>query len=657
MNKKPFIIFFALMLAVTSITSAQSPDDFRIEQLPNGTIKIMGFLDTRKKRDDTLVIPGSISGISVTIIDDEAFFPLLKDMGYGDSSQVFPNRVKSIILPNTLREIGNRAFDHYADRSGGILSGLVIPRGVTKIGQGAFANAASQSSPQILVIPSSVKDIGGGAFYRWNIGELYIESVFQISKHWYYGEEPFSNINSSSLKKITFPANWPDSTLGRLGLPTGFINYYKSQSKKAGAYTLSGQLWLYSGPASSPPDLSSTSNAGTQSKSKLVVWSFTDEIADMLDNYYKKSHPGIEVDYSQTPSDQFQDRVDRVLNSDKAPDVLTLESSFVRKYVESGLLLDLTSIYEKNKSKLIAYPVEVGTYNGKVYAMSWQSCPGAMFYRRSLARKYLGTDDPIKVQALFSDRGKLLESAKLLNQKSGGRCVVVSSLDDLNRSFLGARKQPWVVNGKLVIDPVMEEMMDIYKTMYANRLEGGVGQWSEGWFAGMKDMLRDKSGKLEVFSYFFPQWGLHYVLKTNAPDTSGDWAMIQGPASWRWGGTWIGVSKNTKNPEAALAMIEYFTANDSLLEAWANDTGDFVNSINTLNRIKNNYREPFLNGQNYYAAFADIVKNINGKLDQSTDDAIEYLFFDEVYSYVSGEKTKAKALSDFRLKVQRQLGL
>jgi hypothetical protein len=72
-------------------------------------------------------------------------------------------------------------------------------------------------------------------------------------------------------------------------------------------------------------------------------------------------------------------------------------------------LLDLTDIYEANKDKLLAYPVEIGSYNGRVYGMSWQTTPGALFYRRSLAKKYLGTDDPTQVQMYLSDLPKFLE--------------------------------------------------------------------------------------------------------------------------------------------------------------------------------------------------------------------------------------------------------
>ncbi|MDR2729997.1 MAG: ABC transporter substrate-binding protein [Treponema sp.] len=396
--------------------------------------------------------------------------------------------------------------------------------------------------------------------------------------------------------------------------------------------------------------------------SKLVIWSFTDELANMTNNPtwgFKATHPNIDVEYSQTPSDQFQAKIDPVLATGQgAPDIIALESAFVRKYIESGLLLDVTDIYESKKASLLAYPAEIGTYNGKVYGLSWQAAPGALFYRRSLAQKYLGTDDPKVVQTYFTNFNKFLETAQLLKDKSGGSCVVVSALGDLNNSFLSARTQSWIVNGKLVIDPAMEQYLDICKVLHDNRWEGRVGQWSEGWFAGMRGELKDESGKaVEVFSYFLPTWGLHYVLKTNAPGTSGDWAMIQGPSSYRWGGTWVGAYKGTKNVEAAKEFIRFVATDEAFLEAWAKDTGDLVNNLNVINKIKDNYSEPYLGGQNHYAEFAEMAKNVNGRLLQGSDEAIESLFGEAMASFVNGEKTKAQALADFKAQAEAQFGL
>jgi ABC-type glycerol-3-phosphate transport system substrate-binding protein len=280
-----------------------------------------------------------------------------------------------------------------------------------------------------------------------------------------------------------------------------------------------------------------------------------------------------------------------------------------------------------------------------------------MFYRRSLAKKYLGTDDPVEVQEYFSNLVKFFETARLIGEKSNGKCVIVSSYNDLFHPFLGARTQPWVVNKRVMVDPVMEQFMDLCKTLYDNRLEGRVGQWSEGWFNGMKDELRSTNGSyLEVFSYFMPTWGLQYVLKTNAPQTAGDWAMIQGPSPYYWGGTWICAWKGTRNPNAAKEFIRYLTTDNDFLEAWVKDTGDFAANNEVVNKIRTNFKEQYLGGQNHYTAFSKIARNINGKLIQPTDEVIEGLFLEEVSSFINGEKSKGKALADFKSQAEKALG-
>ena len=403
-------------------------------------------------------------------------------------------------------------------------------------------------------------------------------------------------------------------------------------------------------------------SAGKDASNKLVVWSFTDELDGMITKYFQEDgrYKGkYEIEYSLTPTDQFPNKLDPVLASGSGcPDVFALEDAFVRKYVESGLLLDLTDVYNEIKDKMIAYPAEVGSYNGKVYGLSWQVTPGAVFYRRSLAKKYLGTDDPAEVQKALANWDKFLETAELLKNKSNGNCYIISSTGDLFKPYASGRKDPWVVNNKLVVDPIMEEYMKMCKVLKDRGLEGRVGQWSEGWFAGMKGVLADEAGNTkEVFSYFLPTWGLHYVLKTNAPETSGDWAMCAGPVGYRWGGTWVGAWAKTKNPNAAKELIKYVATDDTFLENWAKDTGDVVSNAKVIAKVKDNFSEAFLGGQNHYAEFAEMAKSVNGKLSQGTDQAIEGIFGEAVGSYVNGEKSMEQAIADFKEQVAAQLSL
>ncbi len=408
-------------------------------------------------------------------------------------------------------------------------------------------------------------------------------------------------------------------------------------------------------------DDSDSKSKTSNGKTKLSVWSFTDEIEGFLDakGYgYKATHPNIEVEYTYIPTGQFPSRLDTVLARGKGvPDIIALEDYFVRKYVESGLLLPLDDLYEEVKNKMADYPMKVGSYKGHVYAMTWQVIPGAMFYRRSYAKKYWGTDDPIEVQKKVKDLDTFVATARELNIISKGKCKMVSTYEDLFNPYKGARKNPWIVNDKLYIDPVMEKYMEMAKIFYDEELDARTSQWAERWYAGMNDTLVDDNGKrLEVMAYFLPNWGLHYVLMTDAYRTSGDWAMCAGPTSWRWGGTWIAAYKGTKNPEAAKEMIRYLATDDEFLESMALASGDVIGNFNVQNKIKNRFSEPYLKGQNHYAAFCDYSKTVDGSLTQGTDQQIEALWSEAVSEYVWGEKTKKEALQAFREQVSITMG-
>ncbi len=418
------------------------------------------------------------------------------------------------------------------------------------------------------------------------------------------------------------------------------------------------KLLLDSTPASSTSKPSSSKTS--EENAKLIVWSFTDELETYLSEYdygYGDTHPNVEVGYSLIPTDQFPTSLDSAFARGDGPDVFALEEAFVRRYVESGMLLPLDDLYEEVKDKMEDFPIKIGSYDGHVYAMSWGMYPGAMFYRRSLAKKYLGTDDPEEIQKLFSDEDKMLETARLLKERSNGKCRLVSALGDLYRPFLGMRRKPWVVDGELYLDPAMEKYMDVCKIMHDEELDADAGQWSEAWFAGMEDWLRDEDGnRLEIFSYFMPYWGLKWVLELNAPETSGDWAMCAGPSGWYWGGTWIAANKNTKNPNAAKEMIRYLTTDEYFLEGMAMSSGELVGNIKVQDKIKDDFDEPFLGGQNYYDEFCEYAKNVDGTLYQSSDNEIYMYFMEAVTSYYYEDSSKEEALEEFRHEVRNRLG-
>jgi multiple sugar transport system substrate-binding protein len=405
-------------------------------------------------------------------------------------------------------------------------------------------------------------------------------------------------------------------------------------------------------------------------KTVLNVWSFTNEIRTMGIAFEGK-RPDVDVVYTMIPmtDGEYQTKLKSALGTADIPDVVALEAAFVKEWVEADFLANLNDLLPLTE-ELQTFPavVQVGSHEGVAKGFSYQATPGGFFYRRSIATECLGTDDPEAVQAMVADLDKFVETAATIKECSGGDYFMVGTSAALFNPFLANREQPWIVDDALVIDPMVEAYIDFAKLMRDEGYESQAGQWSEGWFAGMSDTLVDADGTPKrIFSYFLPTWGLPYVLIPNSGDTGGDWALIDGPLPYQWGGTWVGAMANSPNLDLAKEFIAFVGLDEENLTNWATGVytneylaaidpdvpedqaqpaGDFVSSQVVVEKITPTFDGSelydWLGGQNNYEAFGKAAPNVNGALLTGSDDAIQRALESERDAYLNGEISEAE---------------
>lgn len=429
-----------------------------------------------------------------------------------------------------------------------------------------------------------------------------------------------------------------------------------------------------------------TDEAPAELEGTLNVWAFTNEIRTMA-IAFEGRHPKVDVVYTMIPmtNGEYQTKVKAAAGTSDSPDVVALEAAFVKEWVESDLLANLNELLPLTE-ELKTFPsvVEVGTYEGVTKAYSYQATPGAFFYRRSIAKECLGTDDPDAVQAMVADLDKFVETAAKIKACGTGDYYTVGTPGEMLNPFLANRSQPWIVDDTLVIDPMVVEYVNFAKLMRDNGYESQATQWSEGWFAGMNDTLKDANGTpKKVFSYFLPTWGLPYVLipnsKSDTTDTGGDWAMINGPMAYQWGGTWVGVLEGSPNSELAKEFVKFVALDEENLTNWATGVytneylkaidpqtpddqaqapGDFVSSQVVVEKITSTFDgsdlAKWLGGQNSYAAFGKAAPNVNGALLTGSDDAIQRALNDPLASYLNGDITEAEMYAQWLAAVRNE---
>ncbi len=369
----------------------------------------------------------------------------------------------------------------------------------------------------------------------------------------------------------------------------------------------------------------------------LEVWSSGEELGRFVEGF-NALYPDVTVNITIVPNADFIAKLSPTLSGGQgAPDIFTGESDYVKYLVESGYWADLKGEFGADVSDTWEYVASVGTdSSGVLRALSWQASPGSIMYRRDMALEVLGTDEPEAVAAMLTSNQAMLDVAAKLAEKD---IKMFASWQDIMNMQFSNREQPWVVDGKLIIDPSMLEFMDMAKTITENDYDLGVDPWAPEWVAAVEST--------DTFCYVLPSWGYQFVVKPGASTTVGQWAMCEGPAPYVKGGTWLGIYKDSPNKDLAWAFLEYCCLNAEAQKAYAAEYAEYVSLKSADAALAEGEGEEVLAGQNPFAFYNDQMAKIPGDLMTGYDGTLNNAFLSATKEYANGNLSRDEAVAQF----------
>lgn len=342
----------------------------------------------------------------------------------------------------------------------------------------------------------------------------------------------------------------------------------------------------------------------THSKQEeITIWSFTDEAGYAIEKFEEK-YPDIKVNFVNIPGNFYITKLKSALQTtSKAPDVFMIENANIRELIDVPYLENLTaSPYDANDLIKEQYPFVQSNEKdseGNVRAIGYQGTPGGIYYRRDLAKQYLGTDDPEKVSQMIGTWEDIFKIGERVQQESGNRVHALANWNAISNSYDGI---PWVKDGKFVIDDTYMKVLDLVREARQRRVLAEFDDGSAGYAASMQ--------KGQVMFYPGATWALQYTFKSNAPDTKGLWGLAQGPSAFSSGGTYIAMYSKSDKKDLAWKFIEFYNFDHDFLSELAKEQDYFTSNMVVNDQLAKTVTSDYLGGQKHFEFFSEAAKQV-----------------------------------------------
>ena len=381
------------------------------------------------------------------------------------------------------------------------------------------------------------------------------------------------------------------------------------------------------------------------------IYAWNEEFKGFFEKYYTVPE-GVTVNWIIVPSADgaYQNALDEALLNqadaadDEKVDMFLAEADYIVKYTNSAATQDIEALGVTDFSNAYTYTVQAASdADGVVKGVSFQCCPSALIYRRSIAKDVLGTDDPAEVQAALDSWEKFEAVAAEAKEKG---YLMTASESATYRPFSNNAGSPWVdENNNLQFDPQIEAWMAQAETFSANGYTQNCDIWSDECTAQM-------FGDGKTMCYFGPAWYFNFSMgNAQDPDKGcfGDWAICEGPAAHFWGGTWLLAAAGSDNPTMLADVMNTFINDEDVCSKLVENEAQFCNnmSVNAKYAEDPNFGSDFLGGQNPNAVFVDLAKNIKFENNTPYDQLCNEKLQECLREYFKGTVTKDEALENF----------
>ncbi|MFD4668115.1 extracellular solute-binding protein [Lentzea sp. NPDC058450] len=306
-----------------------------------------------------------------------------------------------------------------------------------------------------------------------------------------------------------------------------------------------------------------SSGGAGDGKIKLTIGTFNDFGYKDLYQQYMKDHPNIEIveQVSEYQAHHTQ-LATRLAARTGAPDVVAVEGEFLGQFTaQPQNFNDLTEFGAGNMEKdYLPWKWEQSKAGNVQIGLGTDVGSLAICYRRDLFEKAGLPSGREEVAKLWPTWNAFLDVGKRFQAANTGASFFDSGALLFNAVLGQANEAFYSPDNKMIAEtnPAVKQAYDLTTQAVEAGLSAKIAAFSPQWSTGFKQ------GSFALVTC--PAWVMAFI-QSQAPDTKGQWdvAAVPNGGGGNWGGSWLTVPKQSKNPKEAYELAKWLTAPEQQL--------------------------------------------------------------------------------------------
>lgn len=304
---------------------------------------------------------------------------------------------------------------------------------------------------------------------------------------------------------------------------------------------------------------------------------------------FQEEYPNVEIEASYMVNSELKKNMQINMLANNLPDVLVFDSPDFAYFAANGYFMDVTDALNEwgELENFYEGPLSSVTYNDRLYGLPWYSNNLALFYNKEMLTE-AGVEPPTTWEEFRTAARALTKDGVY------GFGMALPKSEVATFQYI-----PWLYSAGGDISDLSSDAAKKSLTFISDLVNDGVMSkevinWAHG------DLEKAFIGK-QVAMVEFGSWGLASLGNGGADF---EWGVVPMPMDEKTvtvlGGYDVGISKDCKNPEAALAFLKFIGSKKQVT--------DYAKSIGNIPVRKDINEDPFWNDEKT-KVFVDQMEN------------------------------------------------